>query len=50
MCLGQYTIGRIQPQPDGSPSKIKFKVGLNRNGIFDVTHATLIEPLYESPC
>ena len=46
-CLGQYTIEQIQPQPDGSPSKIKVKVRLNRNGIFDITHAVLLENIDE---
>lgn len=46
-CLGQYTIEQIQPQPDGTPSKIKVKVRLNRNGIFDVTQASLIETIEE---
>lgn len=45
--LGQYTIEQIQPQPDGTPSKIKVKVRLNRNGIFDVTQASLIETIEE---
>ncbi len=44
---GQYTIEQIQPQPDGTPSKIKVKVRLNRNGIFDVTQASLIETIEE---
>ncbi|CAF1083675.1 unnamed protein product [Rotaria sordida] len=45
--IGQYTIEQIQPQPDGTPSKIKVKVRLNRNGIFDVTQAVLIETIEE---
>ena len=45
--LGQYTIEQIQPQADGTPSKIKVKVRLNRNGIFDVTQASLIETIEE---
>ncbi|CAF1349094.1 unnamed protein product [Adineta steineri] len=45
--IGQYTIENIQPQPDGTPSKIKVKVRLNRNGIFDVTQASLIETIEE---
>jgi heat shock protein 4 len=45
--IGQYTIEQIQPQPDGTPSKIKVKVRLNRNGIFDVTQASLIETIEE---
>jgi molecular chaperone DnaK (HSP70) len=45
--LFQYTIEQIQPQPDGTPSKIKVKVRLNRNGIFDVTQAALIETIEE---
>jgi len=45
--LGQYTIEKIQPQVDGTPSKIKVKVRLNRNGIFDVTQASLIETIEE---
>lgn len=45
---GQYTIEQIQPQPDGTPSKIKVKVRLNRNGIFDVTQASLIETIEEA--
>ena len=45
--LGQYTIEQIQPQADGTPSKIKVKVRLNRNGIFDVTQAALIETIEE---
>lgn len=45
--LGQYTIEQIQPQADGAPSKIKVKVRLNRNGIFDVTQACLIETIEE---
>lgn len=44
---GQYTIEKIQAQPDGTPSKIKVKVRLNRNGIFDVTQASLIETIEE---
>lgn len=46
--IGQYTIEKIQPQPDGTPSKIKVKVRLNRNGIFDVTQAALIETIEEA--
>jgi molecular chaperone DnaK (HSP70) len=46
--LGQYTIEQIQPQPDGTPSKIKVKVRLNRNGIFDVTQASIIETIEET--
>ena len=45
--IGQYTIEQIQPQADGTPSKIKVKVRLNRNGIFDVTQASLIETIEE---
>ena len=45
--LGQYTIEQIQSQADGTPSKIKVKVRLNRNGIFDVTQASLIETIEE---
>jgi hypothetical protein len=45
--IGQYTIEQIQPQPDGTPSKIKVKVRLNRNGIFDVTQASIIETIEE---
>jgi molecular chaperone DnaK (HSP70) len=41
--LGQYTIEQIQAQPDGKPSKIKVKVRLNRNGIFDVTEASIVD-------
>jgi hypothetical protein len=46
--LGQYTIEQIQPQHDGSPSNIKVKVRLNRHGIFDMTHAALVESIDES--
>jgi len=45
--IGQYCIEQIQPQPDGTPSKIKVKVRLNRNGIFDITQASLIESVEE---
>lgn len=45
--IGEYTIEQIQPQADGTPSKIKVKVRLNRNGIFDVTQASLIETIEE---
>jgi len=45
--IGQYCIENIQPQPDGTPSKIKVKVRLNRNGIFDITQASLIESIEE---
>jgi len=45
--IGQYCIEQIQPQPDGTPSKIKVKVRLNRNGIFDITQASLIESIEE---
>ncbi|CAF0898415.1 unnamed protein product [Didymodactylos carnosus] len=45
--IGQYCIENIQPQPDGTPSKIKVKVRLNRNGIFDITQALLIESVEE---
>ncbi len=41
--VGQYTIEQIQPQPDGKPTKIKVKVRLNRNGIFDVTQAFIVD-------
>jgi len=45
--IGKYTIKDIQPQADGTPSKIKVKVRLNRNGIFDVTQASIIETIEE---
>ena len=41
--LGQYTIEQIQAQPNGTPSKIKVKVRLNRNGIFDISQAAIID-------
>jgi hypothetical protein len=40
---GQYTIEHIQAQSNGTPSKISVKVRLNRNGIFEVTHASIID-------
>ncbi|CAF2720389.1 unnamed protein product [Rotaria sp. Silwood2] len=46
--IGQYTIEKIQPQPDGTLSKINVKICLNRNGIFDVTQASLIKTIEES--
>jgi hypothetical protein len=46
--LGLYTIEQIQPQPNGTPSKIKVKVRLNRSGIFDIPQASIIEPSDES--
>jgi molecular chaperone DnaK (HSP70) len=42
--IGQYTIEQIQAQPNGSPSKIKVKVRVNRSGIFDVAHASIVDP------
>lgn len=47
-CLGQYTIEQIQARPDGTPSKIKVKVRLNRNGILDFTQAFIVETNDES--
>lgn len=41
---GKFTVEKIQPQNDGSPSKIKVKVRLNRNGIFEITQAVLVDP------
>ncbi|CAF1388679.1 unnamed protein product [Adineta ricciae] len=41
--IGQYTIEQIQAQPNGTPSKIKVKVRLNRNGIFDISQAAIID-------
>ncbi|CAF1348662.1 unnamed protein product [Didymodactylos carnosus] len=41
--IGQYCIENIKPQPDGTPSKIKVKVRLNRNGIFDITQASIVD-------
>lgn len=47
--LGQYTIEQIQPQLNGNPSKIKVKVRLDRNGIFGITQASIIDPNDELP-
>ena len=47
-CLGQYTIEQIQSQPNGTPSNIKVKVRLNRNGIFDVKEAFIFDPTEDS--
>ncbi|UJR26923.1 hypothetical protein I4U23_008232 [Adineta vaga] len=50
--IGQFTIEQIQAQQNGGPSKIKVKVRLNRNGIFDISQAAVIdmnEELTEEP-
>ncbi|CAF3989262.1 unnamed protein product, partial [Rotaria sp. Silwood2] len=44
----QYTIDQIRPQPDGTPSKIKVKVHLNRHGIFAITQASIVDKNEES--
>lgn len=41
--IGQYTIEKIQAQPDGTPSNINVKVRLHRDGTFDITHASIVE-------
>ncbi|CAF3039194.1 unnamed protein product [Rotaria sp. Silwood2] len=46
--IGQYTIDQIRPQPDGTPSKIKVKVHLNRHGIFAITQASIVDKNEES--
>ncbi|CAF1157175.1 unnamed protein product [Rotaria sordida] len=50
--IGQYKIDQIRSQPDGTPSKLKVKVRLNRHGIFDITQASIVdknEELIEEP-
>ncbi|CAF0905146.1 unnamed protein product [Rotaria sp. Silwood1] len=47
--IGQYTIDQIRAQPDGTPSKIKVKVRLNRHGIFEITQASIVDKNEDLP-
>ena len=46
--LGLYTIEQIRAQPDGTPSKIRVKIRLNRHGIFDIIQASITGTTDES--
>ena len=41
--LGDFEIGDIKPQADGSSQKVKVKVRVNLNGVFSVASASLVE-------
>uniref|UniRef100_A0A1A8Q3R6 Heat shock 70kDa protein 4-like n=2 Tax=Nothobranchius rachovii TaxID=451742 RepID=A0A1A8Q3R6_9TELE len=41
--IGCFSVQNVVPQPDGDSSKVKVKVRVNIHGIFNVSHASLIE-------
>ncbi|XP_063729386.1 heat shock 70 kDa protein 4-like [Symsagittifera roscoffensis] len=45
--IGSFTIHDVNPAPDGSPSKVKVKLHLNKHGIFNVNEAVCVEKVDE---
>ncbi|XP_045204095.2 heat shock 70 kDa protein 4-like [Mercenaria mercenaria] len=41
--IGVYKITKVQPQADGESSKVKVKVRINNNGLFNVQSASMVE-------